>query len=72
MKQYVFNKNTYQDDLKKIYKDILKEKEEFQNQYDDETNYSRQKEKQGEWLTKISTTLKSLEQFANYWNDYDC
>jgi hypothetical protein len=66
MKRYVFNKDTYQDDLKKIYKDILKEKEEFQSQYDDETNYSRIKEKQGEWLTKISATLKSLEFYADY------
>ena len=39
--------------LRKYIRIFLKEKEEFQNQYDDETNYSRQKEKQGEWLTKI-------------------
>ena len=66
MQKYVFNKNTYQVELKKIYKDILQEKEDFQNQYDDETNYSREKEKQGEWLTKISAILKSLEPYANY------
>jgi hypothetical protein len=66
MTNYVFNKNTYQADLKKIYQDIQKEKEAFQNQYDDETNYSREKEKQGEWLTKIAAILKSLEAYANY------
>ena len=42
MSEYIFNKNTYQQDLQKIYNDIQREKETLQNQYDNETDYSHQ------------------------------
>lgn len=38
----------------------------MQNTYDLETNHSINKEKQAEWLQKISRELKSLEEFADY------
>jgi hypothetical protein len=66
MSEYSFNKNTYQQDLQKIYNDIQREKEAFQNQYDDETSYSRHKEKQTEWLTRISELLSELNAFSAY------
>ncbi len=37
-----------------------------QQQYDRETDFSRNKEKQAEWLAKIASDLKSLEAFAGY------
>ncbi len=57
IKEYNFNSQRFKKDLDKIYKKIMDEKEEFQNQYDVETDYSRNKEKQAEWLKKIEKEL---------------
>jgi len=59
MKNYQFNKSTYEKDLKKIYQDM-------QNQYDEETNHSIYKEKQVEWLGKIEKMLDDLKDYAEY------
>lgn len=66
MDEYTFNKKTYEKDLKKIYTDVTKEKEEMQNKYDKETNHSINKEEQASWLKKISAMLK---EYAD-WDDY--
>ena len=66
MSEYVFNKNTFKDDLKKIYMSLTSEKDSFQNRYDEETNHSINKEKQSEWLKKIEGFLKELKAFSNY------
>jgi hypothetical protein len=64
--KYKFNKNTYGKDLQKIYDDIVDEKEELQNQYDKETDFSRNKERQAEWLKKIEKMLDDLEDYSDY------
>ena len=66
IKEYKFNPRKYQDDLGKIYKKVMEEKEEFQNKYDLETDYSRNKEKQSEWLKKIEDDLEEMDGFASY------
>ncbi len=66
MKNYRFNKNSYEKDLKKIYNDIVDEKEDMQNQYDDETNHSINKEKQADWLKKIEKMLDDLKDYSGY------
>ena len=66
MSEYRFNKRTYQEDLNKIYNDILDEKEKMQNDYDKETNHSINKEKQAEWLKKIAAMLEEYKDFAGY------
>ncbi|MFI5132960.1 MAG: DUF922 domain-containing protein [Chitinophagales bacterium] len=66
MSDYKFNRSTYEHDLQKIYQDILDEKEKMQDQYDNETDYSRNKEKQAEWLKKIEKMLEELKDFVNY------
>ena len=66
MSEYRFNKRTYQQDLNKIYHDILDEKEKMQNDYDKETNHSIKKEKQAEWLKKIEKMLEEYKDFAGY------
>jgi predicted secreted Zn-dependent protease len=66
MSEYSFDKNTYQKDLQKIYNDIQQEKEALQNQYDEETDHSRKKEKQEEWLKKIAALLAEFEAFSEY------
>jgi hypothetical protein len=64
--EYKFDSVKYKTDLQKIYQDILDEKEQFQNQYDDETDFSRNKDKQAEWLIKISKMLNDLKAYGNY------
>lgn len=43
--------------VKSIYREINTELNDFQNQYDDETNFSRDREKQQEWIVKIEKAL---------------
>jgi Bacterial protein of unknown function (DUF922) len=66
MSEYVFDKNTYKDDLKNLYMKLTTEKDAFQNEYDRETNHSINKEKQAEWIKKIEEELKTLRNFSNY------
>lgn len=66
MKKYKFDRNTYKTDLKKIYEDILTEKEEMQNKYDEETNHSIIKDKQADWLKKIQKLLEEYKSYAGY------
>jgi Bacterial protein of unknown function (DUF922) len=66
LKEYKFNSRTYQDELNKIYKRVMDEKEKYQNKYDKETDYSRNMEKQAEWLDKIQKELEQTDDFANY------
>jgi hypothetical protein len=63
---YQFNRNTFQKDLDAIYTGIVKEKETFQQQYDDETDYSRNKVKQEDWLKKIEKMMEEFKVFADY------
>ena len=55
-----------QKDLDAIYKSVIDEKEKYQQQYDDETDYSRNKTKQEEWLKKIESELKQNRSWADY------
>ncbi|HKC37512.1 MAG TPA: DUF922 domain-containing protein [Chitinophagaceae bacterium] len=64
--EYQFNKNTFQKDLDDIYKTVVDEKEKFQQQYDDETDYSRNKTNQDGWLNKIESGLKQNKSWADY------
>ena len=64
--EYKFDKKSYQKDLQKIYDDVMKAKEKLQTQYDSETDFSRNKDKQAEWLVKIAKMLADTEAYANY------
>lgn len=66
MSAYRFNRSTYRNDVDKIYDTILELKNKMQDQYDEETDYSRNKEKQILWLKKIERKLEELKDFANY------
>src|SRR5439155_22015253 len=57
LREYDFNPKKFKSDLDQIYGEIMGKKEELQNQYDVETDYSRNKEKQAEWLKKIQREL---------------
>src|SRR4030095_8264443 len=64
--EYQFNKASFQKDLDAIYKSVVDAKEKFQQQYDDETDYSRNKPKQEEWFKKIESELKENKTWAGY------
>ena len=66
MSEYTFNRNTYKTDLKEIYEGITKDKEAFQDLYDKETDHSRKKEQQLEWLKKIEKLLNDLSAYQAY------
>lgn len=63
---YQFNTATFQKDLDGIYRAVINEKEKFQQQYDDETDHSRNKPKQEEWFKKIEIELKEFKDWAGY------
>ena len=64
--EYKFNQNSFQKDINDIYKSVVDEKERYQQQYDDETDYSRNKPQQEEWLKKIEDELKQSRSWAGY------
>lgn len=66
MSEYKFSRDAYKKDFAKIYDDVMDEKEKMQEQYDKETDFSRNKTRQAEWLKKIETMLEELNEFANY------
>lgn len=66
LSEYKFKTSSYKNDLKKIYTDTMQDKEKFQQRYDNETDYSRNDEKQKEWLKKIKEDLSDLREFADY------
>ncbi|GMN08269.1 hypothetical protein MTsPCn5_36580 [Croceitalea sp. MTPC5] len=48
-------------EIRKIYKETLKELSDFQDQYDWETNFSRNTKAQLEWNSRIAEALSRLE-----------
>lgn len=64
--EYQYNKTTFQKDLNAIYKSVIDGKEKFQQQYDHETDHSRNKTKQEEWFKKIESELKQNKSWAGY------
>ena len=58
LKETKFTKNV-KSEVRAIYRQINKELAEFQNLYDDETNFSRDREKQFLWNKKIAEALKN-------------
>jgi hypothetical protein len=66
LSEYRFDPKNYRKDLKKIYEEVIQEKEEMQNRYDEETRHSILKARQTEWLKKISTMLEETSEYAGY------
>lgn len=64
--EYQFNRNTFQKDLNDIYQHIVAEKEKYQQEYDNETDYSRNITDQEEWLKKIADRLNETKKWALY------
>lgn len=63
---YEFNSKTFKKDIAAIYERIVKEKEAMQKAYDGETDHSRRRRIQYDWLEKIDVMLAETEMFASY------
>lgn len=66
LQNYEFNKKTFKKDISEIYQDIVSQKEEFQKNYDGETDHSRDRKVQYEWLEKIQKLLEETDVYATY------
>lgn len=66
LQEYSFNKRTYRRDVNDIYKAIVQEKEDMQAAYDGETDHSRNRKIQMEWLKKIDGLLEETAPWATY------
>ncbi len=64
MKAYHFNAKTASTDVNQLYENAMKQHRQAQITYDQETDYSRNKPRQDEWLKKIDNDLNSLDAFA--------
>lgn len=66
MKAYRFNARTVSRDVNSIYNNLMALHRQIQNEYDKETDFSRNKSKQEEWLKKIRQQLQDLAAYAGY------
>jgi hypothetical protein len=66
LQEYQFNHKTYRDDINDIYQRIVAEKESMQATYDGETDHSRNRKVQYEWLQKIDQMLDETAPWAEY------
>jgi hypothetical protein len=66
LEEYVFNPKTFKRDISTIYQTIVKEKEALQEIYDGETDHSRKRKVQMEWLIKIDELLQATEPYIDY------
>lgn len=66
LKAYEPNRKTFQKDINTIYENVVKAKEAFQKLYDGETDHSRKKVRQEEWLVRIDDLLYESEALADY------
>ncbi|HEV7333666.1 MAG TPA: DUF922 domain-containing protein [Flavisolibacter sp.] len=63
---YEVNPSTVKADVAAIYNQIVKEKEEMQRVYDGQTDHSRKRGRQVDWLERIDQMLLETEMFAAY------
>ena len=63
---YEFNPDSFKKDIAAIYERIVAEKEAMQEAYDHETDHSRRKKLQTEWLEKVEKSLEETAPFAAY------
>lgn len=66
LQNYRFRSGPFNKDVNAIYQDTIKELEQTQNQYDQQTDHSINELQQKNWLARITTSLNNLEDFSNY------
>ena len=63
---YKVNHRTLKSDVNNLYMSLMQEHSRTQNQYDDETDFSRNPDEQLRWLKKIDKMLDDYKAYANY------
>jgi hypothetical protein len=66
LQNYEFNKRTFKRDINNIYQSIVQQKEDFQHKYDGETDHSRNRKLQYDWLNTIQSLLDETAVYASY------
>lgn len=66
LQNYQFNRKTFKKDIGQIYQAIVSQKEEYQKTYDAQTDHSRNRKVQYDWLEKIDTLLGETAPYSNY------
>ena len=61
-----FNRRSYRQDVNVIYNRVVKQKEAFQEAYDSQTDHSRNKKLQQQWLETIDGILLETAPYAEY------
>jgi Bacterial protein of unknown function (DUF922) len=63
-----FNPRTARKEVPAMYHQIMKDLAAKQAEYDTDTDFSRDKEEQADWLLKIRAELDNLQPYAKYWS----
>jgi hypothetical protein len=66
LQNYKFNKKTFKRDISEIYQSIVSQKEEYQKAYDAQTDHSRNRKVQYDWLERIENLLAETEPYSKY------
>lgn len=66
LQNYQFNKRSFKKDISHIYQSIVDQKEAFQKLYDGETDHSRNRKMQYDWLERIEDLLEETHPYASY------
>ena len=66
LKEYRFSRNTVGDDINRIYQSVVTDLAKVQQQYDLETDHSRNYPGQLQWNNRIDSLLNVLHPFSNY------
>ena len=66
LSEYKYNESTVKVEINKIYQELMKQHHEMQSLYDNQTDHSRNNEKQAEWEKKIADALSSSVAYADY------
>ena len=64
LKLYVFSPKTIETNYKRVFSEMKTERKAFNDLYDTQTNFSRNRSKQIYWNKKILAELKKLEAYA--------
>ncbi len=66
LKGYAFKGKSSEKELQSIYAKLMTEQEQLQARYDRETEHSKKLPEQKEWLVKIATELRELNDYSDY------
>jgi hypothetical protein len=66
LQNYEYNRRTFKSDINNIYQEIVSQKEALQHRYDGETDHSRNRKQQYDWLETIQNLLTETVDYSTY------